>query len=92
MRTILHSTDRMSANSSEAGLFILFLLVFALAASAYVLYHGIYLTEPDKVGSLSLLFFSYSSLTYAFSMLFFSHSALSMLTLVSCLFGFSITD
>ena len=67
MRTILHSTDRMSANSSEAGLFILFLLVFALAASAYVLYHGIYLTEPDKVGSLShslslsLLFFSHSS-------------------------------
>ena len=59
MRTILHSTDRMSANSSEAGLFILFLLVFALAASAYVLYHGIYLTEPDKVGSLS---HSYSSL------------------------------
>ena len=62
MRTILHSTDRMSANSSEAGLFILFLLVFALAASAYVLYHGIYLTEPDKVGSLShSLSHSYSS-------------------------------
>ena len=48
MRTILHSTERMSANSSEAGLFILFLLNFAVAASGYVLYHGIYLTDPNK--------------------------------------------
>ena len=39
MRTILYSTESVSANSGEAALFILFLLVFALAASGYVLYH-----------------------------------------------------
>lgn len=39
MRTILYSTESVSANSHEAALFILFLLVFAIAASAYVLYH-----------------------------------------------------
>ena len=54
MRTILNSTERMSANSSEAGLFILFLLHFAVAASASVLYHGIYLTEPGEVKPFKL--------------------------------------
>ena len=39
MRTILFSTESVSANSSEAAFFILFLLIFAIAASAYVLYH-----------------------------------------------------
>jgi manganese-transporting P-type ATPase len=37
MRTILFSTDTVSANSLEAALFIVFLLIFAIAASAYVL-------------------------------------------------------
>lgn len=46
MRTLLHSTDRMSANSREAGLFILFLMVFAFAAAGYVLYHG--LRNPER--------------------------------------------
>lgn len=45
MRTILFSTESVSANSSEAALFILFLLVFAIAASGYVLYYK-YTEEP----------------------------------------------
>lgn len=39
MTTILYSTETVSANSWEAALFILFLLVFAIAASGYVLYN-----------------------------------------------------
>lgn len=46
MRTILYSTESVTANSSEAALFILFLLVFALIASGYVLYHR-YTDEPS---------------------------------------------
>lgn len=45
MRTILYSTESVTANSSEAAFFILFLLIFALAASGYVLYHR-YTNEP----------------------------------------------
>ena len=41
MRTILYSTEHVSANNWETALFILFLMVFAIAASAYVLYHGL---------------------------------------------------
>ena len=41
VRTILYSTERVSVNNTESLLFILFLLVFAIAASGYVLYHGL---------------------------------------------------
>ncbi len=41
MRTIMFSTERVSANNAEAGLFIAFLLLFALSAAYYVLVHGL---------------------------------------------------
>eukprot|EP00892_Ulva_mutabilis_P007065 jgi/Ulvmu1/4730/UM020_0014.1 len=41
MRMILFSTEALSANTVETGLFICFLLIFALAAAWYVLNEGL---------------------------------------------------
>eukprot|EP00898_Chlorokybus_atmophyticus_P008150 jgi/Chlat1/8336/Chrsp8S08098 len=46
MRKILFSTETVSANNLESGLFILFLLIFALMAAYYVLVKG--LEDPTR--------------------------------------------
>ncbi|GFH20122.1 cation-transporting ATPase, partial [Haematococcus lacustris] len=42
----MFSSERITANSWEAGLFILFLLIFALAASWHVFSNG--MLDPDR--------------------------------------------
>lgn len=48
VRTMIYSTERVSANNLEALLFILFLLFFAIAASWYVWTHGVLDNRPKK--------------------------------------------
>jgi manganese-transporting P-type ATPase len=52
VRTMIYSTERVSANNAEALWFILFLLVFALAASGYVWQEGV---KNDRKRSKLLL-------------------------------------
>ena len=52
VRTMIFSTERVSANNAEALWFILFLLVFAIAASWYVWKEGV---EKDRKRSKLLL-------------------------------------
>jgi cation-transporting ATPase 13A1 len=48
VRTILHSTERVTANSFETGAFILFLLCFAVLAAWHVLSTGLRDPERDR--------------------------------------------
>ena len=48
VRTMIYSTERVSANNVEALLFILFLLIFAIAASWYVWTNGVLQERPKK--------------------------------------------
>ncbi|TDZ32315.1 Manganese-transporting ATPase 1 [Colletotrichum spinosum] len=52
VRTMIYSTERVSANNTEALLFILFLLIFAIAASWYVWDEGV---KKDRKRSKLLL-------------------------------------
>lgn len=52
VRTMIYSTERVSANNMEALLFILFLCVFAIAASWYVWVEGV---KQDRKRSKLLL-------------------------------------
>ncbi|KAJ5132613.1 hypothetical protein N7448_006771 [Penicillium atrosanguineum] len=52
VRTMIYSTERVSANNVEALLFILFLLIFAIAASWYVWKEGV---SQDRKRSKLLL-------------------------------------
>lgn len=52
VRTMIYSTERVSANNAEALYFILFLLVFAIAASWYVWDEGV---KKDRKRSKLLL-------------------------------------
>lgn len=52
IRTMIFSTERVSANNLESFLFIAFLLVFAIAASAYVWVKGV---EEDRKRTKLLL-------------------------------------
>jgi hypothetical protein len=45
MRTILYSSERVTAGSADAAIFIGFLLIFAVSASYYVLKEGLAVSD-----------------------------------------------
>ncbi|KAJ2993374.1 hypothetical protein HDV02_002451 [Globomyces sp. JEL0801] len=48
VRTIIYSTERVTANNAESLFFILFLLVFAVIAAWYVWTNGVRIDDRDK--------------------------------------------
>lgn len=49
MRTILYSSERVTAGSADAAVFICFLLIFAVSAAYYVLKNGLAVSSGGRV-------------------------------------------